>query len=80
MNENALLPYLTLQYSATEETFFKGGTSCPPHTISPMKTGSWISSVIGTGEFAPKEQSFDACADELIRPCTNLWPRTALQT
>ena len=24
VNENALRPYLTLQYSATEETFFKG--------------------------------------------------------
>ena len=47
MNPNALRTYLTFQYSAGEETFFKGTSSCPPPTGSPGKTASSPKSATG---------------------------------
>lgn len=41
LNPKALRPYLTLQYSATEETFFKGVYKLPPATCLRYQNGSW---------------------------------------
>ena len=65
VNENALLPYLTLQYSATEETFFKGVYKLPAAHYFTYENGKMEIQRYWDCKFAPKEQSFDACADEL---------------
>ena len=65
VNENALRPYLTLQYSATEETFFKGVYKLPAAHYFTCENGKMDVQRYWDCEFAPTEQTFEACVDKL---------------
>ena len=65
VNENALLPYLTLQYSATEETFFKGVYKLPAAHSFVYENGKMQISRYWDCRFAPEAQTFEACAEKL---------------
>ncbi len=65
VNENALRPYLTLQYSATEETFFKGVYKLPAAHSFVYENGKMAVSRYWDCRFAPQEQTFEECADRL---------------
>ena len=65
VNENALRPYLTLQYSATEETFFKGVYKLPAAHYFVWENGHMDVCRYWECRFAPTQQSFPACVDKL---------------
>ena len=65
VNENALRPYLTLQYSATEETFFKGVYKLPAAHYFVYENGKMVGRRFWDCEFDPQPQNFEACADKL---------------
>ncbi len=65
VNENALRPYLTLQYSATPETFFKGVYKLPAAHYFVYENGEMRVKRFWDCKFEPEEQSFEACADAL---------------
>lgn len=65
VNENALRPYLTLQYSATEETFFKGVYKLPAAHYFVYENGKMDVRRFWDCEFDPQPQNFEACADKL---------------
>lgn len=57
LNDKALKPYLTFQYPAIEETFFKGVFKLKRGTTSPIATGTWTSTNIGTRHSARARRS-----------------------
>ncbi|MEG0305032.1 MAG: asparagine synthase (glutamine-hydrolyzing) [Oscillospiraceae bacterium] len=65
VNENALRPYLTLQYSATEETFFKGVYKLPPAHAFSLENGEFKKWQYWAVEFKPENISMSECADKL---------------
>lgn len=65
VNENALRPYLTLQYSATEETFFKGVYKLPAAHAFVYENGKMKQSRYWDCRFAPQAQTFEDCAARL---------------
>ncbi len=65
VNENALLPYLTLQYSATKETFFKDVYKLPAAHSFTLKDGEMKISRYWDVDFSPSEQTFDDCVNAL---------------
>ncbi len=65
VNENALRPYLTLQYSATEETFFKGVYKLPAAHSFVYENGEMRISRYWDCKFEPREQTFEDCAERL---------------
>ncbi len=65
INEQAILPYLTLQYSATEQTFFKDVYKLPAAHYFTLKDGVIDVQRYWDADFAPKEQSFDECVNAL---------------
>lgn len=65
VNEKALRPYLTLQYSATEETFFKGVYKLPAAHYFTYQHGKMETRRYWDCAFEPRETDFDACADRL---------------
>lgn len=67
VNERALRPYLTLQYSATEETFFKGVYKLPAaHCFTyDSATGQMEVRRYWDCDFSAVEKPFDVYADEL---------------
>ncbi|MEG1430914.1 MAG: asparagine synthase (glutamine-hydrolyzing) [Oscillospiraceae bacterium] len=69
LNENALRPYLTLQYSATEETFFKGVYKLlPGHSFTldtSKKEGEMTIRRFWKFTFQPKEMTMEQGAEEL---------------
>ncbi len=65
INEEAILPYLTLQYSATEQTFFKDVYKLPAAHYFTLKDGVIDVHRYWDADFAPKEQSFDECVNAL---------------
>ena len=65
VNENALRPYLTLQYSATEETFFKGVYKLPAAHYFVYENGKMDVRRFWDCEFDPQPQNFEVCADKL---------------
>ncbi|MBD5102896.1 MAG: asparagine synthase (glutamine-hydrolyzing) [Subdoligranulum sp.] len=65
VNENALRPYLTLQYSATEETFFKGVYKLPAAHSFVYENGKMRTRRYWDCKFEPKQQTFEDCADRL---------------
>lgn len=65
VNENALRPYLTLQYSATEETFFKGVYKLPAAHSFVYENGKMQISRYWDCRFAPEAQAFEDCAEKL---------------
>ena len=65
VNEKALRPYLTFQYSATEETFFKGVYKLPAAHYLVYENGKLTTQRYWDCDFEPQEQDFEACADKL---------------
>ncbi len=65
VNENALRPYLTLQYSATDETFFKGVYKLPAGHYFTYENGCLSIERYWECRFEPQERPFEQCADEL---------------
>lgn len=65
VNPNALRPYLTLQYSATQETFFKGVYKLPAAHYFVYENGKMDVRRFWDCRFSPKEQSYEDCAKAL---------------
>lgn len=65
VNENALRPYLTLQYSATDETFFKGVYKLPAGHCFTYENGELSIERYWKCKFEPQDRPFEQCADEL---------------
>ncbi len=68
VNENALRPYLTFQYSATEETFFKGVYKLPPAHWFTLKDGKLEKTRYWDIDFTKKTSlSYDEAAEQIDR-------------
>lgn len=68
VNENALRPYLTFQYSSLEETFFKGVFKLPPAHYFVLKEGKMRTERYFEFDFTKKTSlSFDECAEMVDR-------------
>ncbi|MEG1381610.1 MAG: asparagine synthase (glutamine-hydrolyzing) [Ruthenibacterium sp.] len=65
INENALRPYLTLQYSATDETFFKGVYKLPAAHYFTYENGKMTVKRYWDCKFKPQDKPFDTCVDKL---------------
>ncbi len=65
VNENALRPYLTLQYSATDETFFKGVYKLPAAHCFVYENGRMDIRRYWDCKFEDRESDFETCADKL---------------
>lgn len=66
VNPQALRPYLTFQYSAMEETFFKGTFKLPAAHWFLLKDGKMAVQRYWDADFTRKTaKSYDACAEEL---------------
>ena len=66
VNPEALQPYLTFQYSATEETFFRGTCKLPPAHTFTFREGKMTMSRYWDVDFTEKtDASFAACAEEI---------------
>ncbi len=65
VNENALRPYLTLQYSATDETFFKGVYKLPAGHCFTYENGRLSIERYWECRFDPQDRPFEQCAEEL---------------
>lgn len=66
VNPEALRPYLTFQYSAMEETFFKGTFKLPAAHWFTWKDGEMTVQRYWDADFTRKTgKSYDACADEI---------------
>lgn len=64
VNENALRPYLTFQYSSLEETFFKGVFKLPPAHYFTYSAGKMEKTRYFDFDFTRKTSlSYDECAD-----------------
>ena len=64
VNENALRPYLTFQYSSLEETFFKGVFKLPPAHYFTYSGGKMEKTRYFDFDFTKKTSlSYDECAD-----------------
>lgn len=65
VNKNALLPYLTFQYSATEETFFDGVYKLPPAHFFEWKDGEFSKERYWDVNFDEKEGTLEEFSDAL---------------
>ena len=66
VNPEALRPYLTLQYSATEETFFKGTYKLPAAHYFTFRDGKLKTTRFWDADFTKKSAlSFDEMRDEI---------------
>ena len=66
VNAEALRPYLTFQYSATEETFFSGTYKLPPAHTFTFRDGKMTMTRYWDVDFTDKtDASFDECAGEI---------------
>lgn len=66
VNEKALRPYLTFQYSSMEETFFKGVFKLPPAHYFTLKDGKMSKTRYWDVDFTKKTSlSYAECADQL---------------
>ena len=70
VNKNALLPYLTFQYSATEETFFEGVYKLPPAHYFEYKDGEITKERYWDVNFDGKEGTFEEYS-KLLDECVN---------
>ena len=67
VNKNALLPYLTFQYSATEETFFAGVYKLLPAHFFTWKDREFYTERYWDVDFEAKDGDFEAYSEELDR-------------
>lgn len=67
VNREALLPYLTFQYSALPETFFAGVYKLPPAHYYTLQNGEFSIQSYWDVSFAPRSVSFDDAVDSVDR-------------
>lgn len=68
VNENALRPYLTFQYSSMEETFFKDTYKLPPAHYFTYRNGEFKKTRYWDVDFSKKtDLSYDECAEAIDR-------------
>ena len=67
VNKNALLPYLTFQYSATEETFFEGVYKLLPAHYFEWKDGEFSTERYWDVNFDAKDGDFEEYSQQLDR-------------
>ncbi|MFC5591663.1 asparagine synthase (glutamine-hydrolyzing) [Sporosarcina soli] len=65
LNENALKPYLTFQYSVLNETFFKGVFKLPPAHYMTYEDGKINIQRYWTPKFNPTDQPLEEIAEEI---------------
>lgn len=65
VNEQALRPYLTLQYSAAEETFFKGVYKLPAAHYFVYENGRMETTRYWDCKFQPRDTGFETCTEQL---------------
>nr|MBQ4319751.1 asparagine synthase (glutamine-hydrolyzing) [Clostridia bacterium] len=65
VNKNALLPYLTFQYSSQEETFFEGVFKLPPAHYFVYENGEMKITRFWDIDFAEEREPFDEAAAKL---------------
>ncbi len=65
VNEKALRPYLTFQYSADNETFFKGVYKLPQAHFFTYEGGKLTVERYRDIDFSPEEKPFDTYVDEI---------------
>ena len=66
VNPEALRPYLTFQYSAMTETFFRGTYKMPPAHYFKWQNGKMTVTRYWDADFTKStDMSFEACADEI---------------
>lgn len=66
VNENALRPYLTFQYSSMEETFFKNTYKLPPAHYFTYKNGTFARARYWDVDFSKKTSlSYDEAAEQI---------------
>ncbi len=66
VNERALRPYLTFQYSSMEETFFKNTYKLPPAHWFILKDGKMTKERYWDVDFSKKhELTYDECAEQI---------------
>ena len=65
VNPAALLPYLSFQYSATEETFFKGVYKLPPAHCFTYADGKLVTERYWEAKFESEDGDFETYADLL---------------
>ena len=65
LNKNALKPYMTFQYSATQETFFKGIYKLPEGHYFHYKDGKFEMKEYWDADFDPKDEGFDKAVDNI---------------
>ncbi len=70
INKEALKPYLTFQYSALDETFFKGVYRLKPGHYLKIKNNKIETNKYFEFEFKPEEMDFDQMKDEIHKVVT----------
>lgn len=65
LNKEALKPYLTFQYSATPETFFKGVYKLPEGHFFHYKDGKFSMEQYFDADFDPQDMSFNQAVDRI---------------
>lgn len=65
LNKNALKPYMTFQYSATQETFFKGIYKLPEGHCFHYQDGQFNMKEYWDADFDPKDEGFDKAVDNI---------------
>ena len=80
VNENALRPYLTLQYSPRTRRSSRVCTSCPRRTALCTRTAVWTSAAIGTVNLRTARAISRPAPTSWTRRCTSRWRRTASPT
>lgn len=65
LNKNALKPYMTFQYSATQETFFKGIYKLPEGHCFHYQDGQFSMKEYWDADFDPKDEGFDKAVDNI---------------
>lgn len=65
LNRDALKPYLTFQYSATHETFFKGVYKLPEGHMFRYKNGEFTMKKFWDADFDPEKETFDQAVDNI---------------
>lgn len=65
LNKEALKPYMTFQYPATDETFFKGVYRLPEGHFFRYKSGEFSMEQYWDADFSPDKESFNQAVDKI---------------
>lgn len=71
LNREALKPYMTFQYPATDETFFKGVYHLPAGHYFTYQNGEFTITEYWDADFTPEEETFDQAVDKIENVVTD---------